>query len=66
MLGYELGENKQWVIVPEQAEIIRYIFDRFVKGQTANKIAQELNQMEKFTVNREEVECQLDPDRPAE
>ena len=30
---------------------IRYIFDRFVKGQTANKIAQELNQMEKFTVN---------------
>lgn len=51
MLGYELGENKQWVIVPEQAEIIRYIFDRFVKGQTANKIAQELNQMEKFTVN---------------
>ena len=51
MLGYELGANKQWVIVPEQAEIIRYIFDRFVKGQTANKIAQELNQMEKFTVN---------------
>ena len=37
--------------MPEQAEIIRYIFDRFVKGQTANKIAQELNQMEKFTVN---------------
>ena len=53
MLGYELGANKQWVIVPEQAEIIRYIFDRFVKGQTANKIAQELNQMEKFTVNEE-------------
>ena len=51
MLGYELGANKQWVIVPEQAEIIRYIFDRFMKGQTANKIAQELNQMEKFTVN---------------
>lgn len=51
MLGYELGANKQWVIVPEQAEIIRYIFDRFVKGQTANKIALELNQMEKFTVN---------------
>lgn len=51
MLGYELGENKQWVIMPEQAEIIRYIFDRFVKGQTANKIARELNQMEKFTVN---------------
>ena len=51
MLGYELGENKQWVIVPEQAEIIRYIFDRFVKGQTANKIARELNQMGRTTVN---------------
>ena len=51
MLGYELGPNQQWVIVPEQAEIVRYIFDRFVKGQTANKIARELNQMEKFTVN---------------
>ena len=51
MLGYELGPNKQWVIVPEQAEIIRYIFDRYVKGQTANKIARELNQMEKLTVN---------------
>ncbi len=51
MLGYEMGANKQWVIVPEQAEIVRYIFDRFVKGQTANKIARELNQMEKFTVN---------------
>lgn len=51
MLGYELGPNKQWVIVPEQAEIIRYIFDRYVKGQTANKIARELNQMGKTTVN---------------
>ena len=51
MLGYELSENKQWVIVPEQAEIIRYIFDRYVKGQTANKIARELNQMGKTTVN---------------
>lgn len=50
MLGYEMGANKQWVIVPEQAEIIRYIFDRFVKGQTANKIARELNQLGKTTV----------------
>lgn len=61
-----LGKISSGSSCPEQAEIIRYIFDRFVKGQTANKIAQELNQMEKFTVNREEVECQLDPDRPAE
>lgn len=51
MLGYELGENKEWVIVPEQAEIVRYIFDRYAKGQTANKIARELNQMGKTTVN---------------
>lgn len=51
MLGYELGENKEWVIVPEQAEIVRYIFDRYAKGQTANKIARELNQMSKTTVN---------------
>ena len=45
MLGYDLGPNQEWVIVPEQAQVVRYIFERFVKGQTANKIAVELNEL---------------------
>ena len=51
MLGYDLGPNQEWVIVPEQAQVVRYIFERFVKGQTANKIAEELNELGKTTVN---------------
>ena len=51
MLGYDSGPNGEWVINPEQAEIVRYIFERFVCGQSANKIAEELNQLGKTTVN---------------
>ena len=50
MLGYDLGPHQEWVIVPEQAQVVRYIFERFVKGQTANKIAEELNELGKTTV----------------
>lgn len=51
MLGYDKGENGEWVINPEQAEIVRYIFERYVCGQTANRIAKELNELGKTTVN---------------
>lgn len=49
-LGYDKGPNGEWVINPEQAEIVRYIFDRFVCGANSNRIAKELNDMGKKTV----------------
>lgn len=51
MLGYDKGSDGEWIINPEQAEIVRYIFSRFLYGQSANKIAQELNKLGKTTVN---------------
>lgn len=49
-LGYDKGPNGEWVINPEQAEIVRYIYDRFVCGVNSNRIAKELNDMGKKTV----------------
>ena len=49
-LGYDKGPNGEWVINPDQAEIVRYIFDRFVCGANSNRIAKELNEMGKKTV----------------
>lgn len=51
MLGYDKGEDGAWVINPEQAETVRYMFERFVYGQTANQIARELNELGRKTVN---------------
>lgn len=50
MIGYDRGENGEWVINAEQAEIVRYIFRRFVSGVSGNAIANELNAMGKRTV----------------
>lgn len=44
MLGYDKGENGEWLVNPEQAQTVRYIFDRYVAGATANRIAKELNE----------------------
>lgn len=49
-LGYDKGPNGEWVINPEQAEIVRYIYSRFVCGASSNRIAKELNDMGKRTV----------------
>ena len=49
-LGYDKGPNGEWVINQEQAEIVRYIYDRFVCGANSNRIAKELNDMGKKTV----------------
>lgn len=51
MLGYEKGEDGTWKIHAEQAEIVQYMFQRFASGQSANKIATELNALGKTTVN---------------
>ena len=50
MLGYDKGPDGEWVINQDQAEIVRYIFDRFVCGTSSNAIANELNAMGKKTV----------------
>lgn len=40
--GYRF-ENKKFIPVPEEADIIREIFERFVSGESAFKISQDLN-----------------------
>ncbi|MDD4494431.1 MAG: recombinase family protein [Eubacteriales bacterium] len=42
--GYRL-ENGEYVIIPEQAEIVRFIFNSFLSGKGKLKIVQELNAM---------------------
>lgn len=49
MLGYDKGPDGEWLINPEQAEIVRYIYERFVRGTSSNSIAKELNAMGKKT-----------------
>ncbi|MBR1585189.1 MAG: recombinase family protein [Clostridia bacterium] len=49
-LGYEKGPNGEWVIVEEQAEIIRFIFRAFLQGTSAAQIARDLNGAGKKTV----------------
>ncbi|HPY83637.1 MAG TPA: recombinase family protein [Ruminococcus flavefaciens] len=41
-LGYRKGENGQPEIVPEEAEIVRFIYRQYITGQTPYKIAAEL------------------------
>lgn len=51
MLGYDKGEDGAWVINPDQAKIVRHIFERYVLGHSANGIAKELNALGQYTVN---------------
>lgn len=47
LLGYEYNDKKELVIVPEEAKIIRFIYESYVNGKSHGKIAAEL--MEKGT-----------------
>ena len=43
-LGYEyIPETKSLQVIPEEAEIVRYIFERYVQGIGSRLISQELN-----------------------
>jgi len=44
MMGYDKGENGEWVINEEQAKIVRYIFDQYTSGVSATQIAVDLNE----------------------
>lgn len=54
MLGYDRGENGEWVINEEQAKVVRFIFEKYVSGNSANKIAQMANVSGMRTVNNKE------------
>lgn len=41
-LGYTMDENKNLVIVPEEAETVRRIFSEFIAGRTEREIAYDL------------------------
>lgn len=51
MLGYDKGDNGEWVINPKQAEIVRFIFQKYVCGHSANAIAKQANDAGMRTVN---------------
>lgn len=51
MLGYDMGENGEWVINEEQAEIVREIYNMYLCGISASRIANLLNDKNMLTVN---------------
>lgn len=57
MIGYDKAEDGTWVINPEQAAVVRYIFERYVCGQSAKRIAEELNKMGRKTINNKNWSC---------
>lgn len=44
-IGYKTGPDKDWVLVPDEAQIVRKIFDKWLEGRTLTEIANELNLM---------------------
>lgn len=50
MLGYDWDEKGNWVINPQQAEQVQFIFQRFLAGDSGRSIAEKLNRMGKTTV----------------
>lgn len=54
MIGYDMGEDSAWVINPEQAAVVRYIFEAFLAGRSGGQIAAALNEMGKTTVNHKQ------------
>lgn len=51
MLGYDKGENGEWLINEEQARTVRFIFEKYVYGHSANSIAKQANETGLRTVN---------------
>ena len=51
MLGYDKGPKGEWIINPQQAEIIRFLFTQYTHGHSANAIARNANEKGMRTVN---------------
>lgn len=52
MLGYDMCRDGNWIINEKEADTVRYIYNRFLEGTSANRIAKELNTNGWKTVNR--------------
>ena len=51
MIGYDMGENGEWLINVEQAKIVREIYNMYICGVSAYRIAAILNNNGTYTVN---------------
>jgi len=51
MLGYDKGENGEWVVNEEQAKVVRFFFQKYVSGYSALSIAKMANEEGMRTVN---------------
>lgn len=51
MIGYDMGSNGEWVINEEQAAVVREIYNMYLCGLSAHRIAAFLNNKGTFTVN---------------
>jgi len=52
MLGYQIigiGSRRRVEIVPEEADIIRYLFEEYAKGRSINSITNSLNNLGRQT-----------------
>lgn len=51
MIGYDMGENGEWIINDEQADIVREIYNMYLCGISASRISKLMNEKKMFTVN---------------
>ena len=51
MLGYDKGKKNEWIINPEQAATVRFLFRKYLKEHSASAVAREANRREMKTVN---------------
>jgi len=51
MLGYDMGSDGEWVINEEQAKTVREIYNMYLCGLSAHRIAALMNEKGVFTVN---------------
>ena len=45
MMGYDKGEDGTWIINEKQADVVRFIFNRFIQGDSGRAIAARLNEL---------------------
>lgn len=57
MLGFDKGENGEWLVNEEQAKTVRIIFESYANGISPSAIARLLNDNGRFTVNEKKWCC---------
>lgn len=51
MLGYDMGSDGKWIINEEQAAVVREIYNMYLCGLSAHRIAALMNEKGVFTIN---------------